>query len=790
MAYRQSNESGLPLSNPNYHAANTDPRAMYNDPDEKKAGMSKWIKFGVPVAIVIIVAAVVGGVVGSKASDNNKGNSSSSQQNGGNNGNSGPGGQPNESELASIKSQVGLFATSTNSFNIPIYPSTTNAAAFTTPTFITGDASKLTWPKDPAQFAAQPAPTSVRTDRPRIVAPAYKWEALPNLIANDPYMKAWNDSIIALAQKFDPMDPVPYLIDGGLGKSGVLDVAREVKQRVKAFAYAYKATGQTMWADRAWRELHNASGKGTQPFGEAGNNWNTQHFLDVAEFTAAFAIGYDWLYDVWTDDQKTLIRTAIIDLGLKYGVAAYGGEGYGWWRNVNGNWNCVCNGGLTLGALAILGDDTSGVAEQILGLTVPNAALNCGQGPSTDGTWSETANYWYFGTTAHAEMASSLLSATGSTYDLLDSNPTFADTGRFHIYVSGNQQMFDYGDHGPNKFSTTANSMIFYGSQYNKPVYTLFQRDRPDSHGDPWAIFWYDPAVTGAWWNGLQLDHYFDDPLDVWTSMRSSWTDNTGLYVAMKAGNHTGHQAHGNLDAGDFVIDAMGVRWAGELGSGDYLADGYFSGEDQASERWLYYRTRTEGQNTLVLGHQNQVVSANTPSKFESSGTAQGSSTVFDVPGDSTAYFTTDLTATYSGVSIKRGIRLINGRKQVLLQDDITGATTEVQWRMHTNATIALSGPSATLTLEGKTMQVSILNPPEGAAFQTLAAERYPDDPAFPAGQSDQPNPGVSVLAITLPAGSYNLQVLFNPQWPGMAASDFKTPGFIALDSWSLTSHN
>jgi hypothetical protein len=36
----------------------------------------------------------------------------------------------------------------------------------------------------------------------------------------------------------------------------------------------------------------------------------------------------------------------------------------------------------------------------------------------------------------------------------------------------------------------------------------------------------------------------------------------------MKAGQLTGHQTHGDLDAGDFVLDALGQRWAGEYGSG------------------------------------------------------------------------------------------------------------------------------------------------------------------------------------------------------------------------------
>jgi hypothetical protein len=185
-------------------------------------------------------------------------------------------------------------------------------------------------------------------------------------------------------------------------------------------------------------------------------------------------------------------------------------------------------------------------------------------------------SYWYFGTTGHAEMASSLITATGSAYGLLDVNPNFNLTGLYHMYVTGMTSLFNYGDHGPNKFSTTANSMMFYGSQYNAPAYTLFQRDRIDA-AEPHGLFWYDPTASGAWWDNLSLDHYFENSTDQWASMRTSWTDNTGLYVAIKAGTNFGHQTHNDLDGGDFVLDAMGQRWAGELGSEDYLSTvGFF----------------------------------------------------------------------------------------------------------------------------------------------------------------------------------------------------------------------
>src|SRR6266478_8357020 len=97
--------------------------------------------------------------------------------------------------------------------------------------------------------------------------------------------------------------------------------------------------------------------------------------------------------------------------------------------------------------------------------------------------------------------------------------------------------------------------------------------------------------------------------------------------------------------------------------------------------------------------------------------------------------------------SIKRGVRLLNGRRQVLIQDEIN-AQAEVMWRMHTNATITPGGQSAELKIDDKVMQVSLLNAPSGASFASGRAVRLSTDPTPP--EADQPNDGVSVLSITL----------------------------------------
>ena len=143
----------------------------------------------------------------------------------------------------------------------------------------------------------------------------------------------------------------------------------------------------------------NAAGNGTSPWGDPTDQWNTQHFLDTGELTAAFAIAYDWMYDIWSAQQKEQIMWSIINNGLSRGLQALtsASSTYGWWKSVNGNWNCVSNGGMILGSLAILDDDTSGIARPLLEAAVANAATNCVNATTTDGTWVETANYWYCG---------------------------------------------------------------------------------------------------------------------------------------------------------------------------------------------------------------------------------------------------------------------------------------------------------------------------------------------------------------------------------------------------------
>lgn len=72
---------------------------------------------------------------------------------------------------------------------------------------------------------------------------------------------------------------------------------------------------------------------------------------------------------------------------------------------------------------------------------------------------------------------------------------------------------------------------------------------------------------------------------------RTSWTDPRAVFAGIKAGR--AGENHGHMDAGSFVLDAGGIRWALDLGSQSYHSMGPWSSRT-ASRRWAA-RARSVG---------------------------------------------------------------------------------------------------------------------------------------------------------------------------------------------------
>jgi len=257
-------------------------------------------------------------------------------------------------------------------------------------------------------------------------------------------------------------------------------------------------------------------------------------------------------------------------------------------------------------------------------------------------------------------------------------------------------------------------------------------------------MIWYqspgkDPAAAG-----LPLDKYWRN-VEVAT-LRSRWNDPRALFVGIEARSHTFNHQH--LDIGSFVLDALGERWASDLGSDDYNLPGYFG-----SQRYDYYRLRAEGHNTLVIdpaaGPDQDPQAACGICRFASK--------------PDWAFAVADLTAAYRkwAKKVQRGVALVN-RRYVIVQDDIEADKADVWWFVHTSAAIRLEsdGRKASLTLSGKQLEGRILAP-ASARFEVRSAEPLPASP-HPAGQKS--NDGIRKLAIHLPnSKGLRLTVAFVP---------------------------
>ena len=392
----------------------------------------------------------------------------------------------------------------------------------------------------------------------------------------------------------------------------LLTVSRTVLDRVMTLALLYRLDGDRRWATRAREELLAAA---------SFSDWNPSHFLDVAEMTHAFAIGYDWLYDFLSVEDRSTIRRAIVEKGLRPAEQAYAARAS--WMRATHNWNLVCNGGIAIGALAI-GDEEPGLAGTVLAqaLTSLPAAIAT---YAPDGAWPEGPAYWEYGTLYLVSALAALTSALGTDFGLSDAQG-LSTTGRFRLHVAGPTGLFfNFADANPRP--TSAPMLFWLGRRHADPVLNVAAREAASGRSTARDLLWYDSSGTAADIAALPLDARHQTAH--FAFFRSAWNDKDAIYVGFKGGDNATNHSH--LDLGTFVLDALGQRWAVDLGPDDYDLPGYFG-----AERFTYERLKTSGQNTLLLDGANQELKAVAPL------------TAYRSSADS-GFAIADLTAAYAG---------------------------------------------------------------------------------------------------------------------------------------------
>jgi hypothetical protein len=602
-------------------------------------------------------------------------------------------------------------------------------------------------PATPATSASKrsnlPEPlTTLKPGHPRLLASATTWDTLKTRRRTDPLLDSFLKRGEVEARALLTVPPVVYKKDG----KRLLHVSRRVLRRVLLLSLHYHLTGDKVLARRAEEEMLAAA---------AFTDWNPSHFLDVGEMTAALAFGYDWLYDQLDPQARKAIGDAIIAKGLRPGAPEQG------WDRVQNNWNSVCLGGLSLGALAVAEEEPA-LAAQILNKARTNNA-NGLKPYAPDGVYPEGAMYWGYGTTFEVILLDALQSALGTDWGLSKSPGFMASAQALYQQLAPSETFFNFSDNVERPGSEPA--MWWYAHTLKRPELLRYEQSRlksyatsskpPQPAGEddrllPLAALWWPEEKSASTTTTLPLNWLGRGPNEL-AVFRSAWNDPQAMYLALKAGGAS--LSHAHMDAGSFVFEANGVRWASDLGMQDYLSleskgVDMWNGK-QDGGRWSVYRLGPFSHSTLVIDNQLHRVE----------GLAH--ITHFSGEGKDTGAIV-DLSPVFKGQAsrVNRGFIFRPG-SHTLLRDELEGLRpgAVVRWAMLTRAEVALSGTEATLTQKGKQLKVS-LRSSVGAKWEVI-----PADP--PQNDYDAPNPGARLLIanLTVPeSGKLDLSVLLLPE--------------------------
>ena len=514
----------------------------------------------------------------------------------------------------------------------------------------------------------------------------------------------------------DKMLLLPTLTRNQVGRR-ILHTSAEAKRRIIYLSYSFRMTGNRAYLKAAEKVMLDMS---------KFEDWNPSHFLDVAEMTAGLAIGYDWLYDELSPSSKEIIAKAIQSKGLDEAKD----EKKCWWLRADMNWNQVCNAGISLGALALFENDPAGSAallnRSLQSIKLPMAVYK------NNGAYPEGYNYWVFGTANNVMLIDMFEKAFKSDYGLREM-PGFMKTAAFEQQLegpltaeyaipieksTGNEtdnmvsQSFSFGDSG---FNTRVLPIMYWFASKNKESSLLWNEVRKlkrDLKSET-ATLTKDNSLPFllVWGNKIDLKNitipvekmFVAQGKGAMAVMRTSWDAPNAIFLGVKAGTEI--HTHAHMDAGSFVMDANGVRWAMDFGMQEYESL-ESKGIDlfkmtQESPRWEVFRLNNLAHNTLTFNNKKHWIAG--ISTIENPIEKQG---LMSVTTDISSFFPAD------AKKVERTFAIVDN-KYVQINDRIVTDDKQdtIRWNMLTtaipqitnNKTILLkqNGKELLLTMEG-----------------------------------------------------------------------------------------
>lgn len=579
--------------------------------------------------------------------------------------------------------------------------------------------------------------TALNKAHPRLLMSDSDIKTLRKNICRNRDVKLLHKSILAHADEcVDDTLRLSYRLDAS--GTRLLEQSRYTLERIFFCAYAWRMTGKDKYLSRVKEDILTVS---------AFPDWHTNHFLDTGEMALAVAIGLDWCFA----GLPPAVRDEAADAMMRFALSQYKGQ---WFTTKANNWNQVCYCGLVAAALAAYEWYPSESRELLESAVVDNRKAMKMYGP--DGIYPEGYVYWAYGT-GFETMLLEMLDGVYATDTGLSDAPGFMHTGSYMKYMVGTSgKCFSYFDSDEELYPLYA--LWWFAARLSRPDLLdgeigMLRSGRYFEDRD-WMRFAVFAACMASKFSmprkitaeGGEKLFSGDGPEPV-VLIRTGWKGAPEeRYLAFKGGKASHN--HGHMDAGSFVFDAFGMRWACDLGTQPYAPvenafkkyDKSFWNMKQNSYRWKVFRLSNQAHNTLTVNAQQHNV--------------KGEAKIFDIlDTDEARGGSIDLTPVYSGQlsSAFRKILLIDGN-YLSVSDSLTAlpdTQAEIEWRMVTDASATVTPKGILLEQGGYKMLLS------AATDHPSIGVEYKIWPADGTEEWDIPNPGKCIVGYStaIPAG-------------------------------------
>ena len=556
-------------------------------------------------------------------------------------------------------------------------------------------------------------------DHPRLWMNKSRIAEFKQNLANDPGHCTWDvffeKSVLPWMDRDIMKEPAGYP-----GHKRVANVWRQTYIDCQELIYAIRhlAVGGTVTENadmlaraKAWL-LEAAS---WNPAGTTSRSYTDEWAFRV---NGALAWGYDWLYDELSDDERTVVRTALLvrtretaDHIIKHAnIQLFPFDSHAV-RAVSAV--------LIPAAIALLDDEPE--AEDWLHYAIEFLATVYSPWGDAQGGWAEGPHYWMTGMAYLIDAVNLLKGYNG--IDLYQ-RPFFQHTGDFPLFTKApDTRRATFGDDSTMgdlpSLKIGYNLRQFAGVTGNGAYQWYYDEIKRNDPGTEMAFYNY------GWWdlNFDELAYRTDFPIveakappetDTlrwfkgvgWVAIQTNMTEPQEHIQFVMKSSRFGSISHSHGDQNAFCLAAYGEDLA--IQSGHYVAF-----NSSMHQNW---RRQTRSKNAILINGNGQYASKDKALAMQSSGTivtAEQREDHIYIQGDATAAYKT---LTPEVTSVLRDVYFVHNSYFVIVDAIDAESPVSIDWLLHANAPLNLSDTTFRYTGEKAGFYGQILWSEAGAA--------------------------------------------------------------------------